>query len=74
MITRKNLVEALRVIHESDHITKIVTRAKRIDVHFMSGGRDGLLVLPNPTANDNINTTKRKPSKATNNTSTAGDH
>lgn len=59
MITRKQLVEALRVLHEDDVITKIVTRAKRIDVQFMSAGRDCLLVLPNPTPNDNNTNTKR---------------
>jgi hypothetical protein len=75
MITRKDLVEALRVIHEADQVTKIVTRAKRIDVHYMSGGRDCLLVLPNPIPNDNnTNTnknttrTKHSPTKATNTT------
>lgn len=62
MITRKDFVEALRVLHETDSITKIVTRAKRIDVHFMSDGHDGLLVLPNPpTLNDNNNRNKAKP-------------
>jgi hypothetical protein len=52
MSSRKDLVSALRVLHETDIITRIVTRAKRIDVHFMSGGHDGLLVLPNPSTNN----------------------
>jgi hypothetical protein len=61
MISRKNLVEALRVLHETDLITKIVTRAKRIEVFFIGENRqDCLLVLPNPTTNDNTRTTKTK--------------
>ncbi len=64
MITRKDLVSALRVLHETDVITKIVTRAKRIDIYFMSNRTDGLLVIPNPTPIDdttNRNKTKRIP-------------
>lgn len=67
MITRKQFVEALRVLHETDQITRIVTRAKRIDVHFVTNGRDSLLVLPNPTpTNDKPNkhnTAKSNPYK-----------
>lgn len=59
MITRQQMVDALRVLHTDDQITKIVTRAKRIDVFFRSENRDGLLVLPlTPTQNDHTNTTK----------------
>jgi hypothetical protein len=59
MITRKDLVLALRVLHEEDQITKMVTRAKRIDIHFVSDGRDGLLVIPNPNPNDKPNTNRK---------------
>lgn len=58
MITRKDLVSALRVLHETDQITKIVTRAKRIDVQYESGERDCLLVIPNPKQTNDSNTTK----------------
>lgn len=59
MISRKDLVEALRVLHEVDQITKIVSRAKRIDVFYQSKERpDCLLVIPNPpTNNDKRNNT-----------------
>jgi hypothetical protein len=66
MITRKDLVEALRVLHETDCITKIVTRAKRIDVFFVSNKRDCLLVLPNPTpTNDTTNRNSKTITKPT---------
>jgi len=74
MITRKNLVEALRVLHEADTITKIVTRAKRIDVHYMSDGRDCLLVLPNPTPNDNNSNKPKTKTRITKTTPTSGDN
>ena len=66
MITRKDLVETLRVLHETDQITKIVTRAKRIDISYIGENRQNcLLVLPNQTPtndkHDRNTETKRIP-------------
>lgn len=55
MISRKDLVEALRVLHETDQITKITTRAKRIDIQFQTQDREGLLIIPNPNENQKKN-------------------
>lgn len=61
MISRKDLVEALRVLHETDQITKIVTRAKRIEVYFLGENRqDCLLVLPNPTPTNELQNNNNK--------------
>src|SRR6516225_3415233 len=58
-MTRKQLVEGLRVIHEADEITKIVSRAKRIDISFRSANKDCLLVIPNPPTTNDHNRNKR---------------